>query len=144
MWKGIILKIPLRKKCSWHSTKHMRADLIVFNIFGLLSNSCGTENYTGNAFFPKSFLKQINLYTEDMADQLSAMKGNWMDPTCGHLPATSSHDTKHLVLITGPSRFKMYSMLTIRSPIKASIASSLFICSRVIIWRASIYAQHIR
>lgn len=39
---GILVKIPL-KKCSWHNTKHVRATLIMFNILGTVSNSCGIE-----------------------------------------------------------------------------------------------------
>lgn len=41
--QGILVKIPLRKKCSWHNTKHVRATLIMFNILGTVSNSCGNE-----------------------------------------------------------------------------------------------------
>ena len=53
--KGILVKIPLRKKCSWHNTEHVRATLIMFNIFGTVSDSCGIEIMVGK-FFPKRFL----------------------------------------------------------------------------------------
>ena len=57
--KDILVKIPLRKKCSWPNTKHVRAALIMFHIFGAGSNSCGTGCYSGKVFLSKRFLTQI-------------------------------------------------------------------------------------
>lgn len=48
--KDILVKIPLRKKCFGYNTKHVRATLIMFNIFGTVSNSCGIEITVGKFF----------------------------------------------------------------------------------------------
>lgn len=53
--KGIPVKMPLGKKCSWPNTKHVRATLIMFNIFGIGSNSCGFKYYRGKIFCQSGF-----------------------------------------------------------------------------------------
>lgn len=73
--KGILVKIPLRKKCSWHNTKHVRATLIMFNIFGTVSNSCGIENYSGNVF-SKVVSKANKAYTQQTSTHCSNLMWN--------------------------------------------------------------------
>lgn len=49
--KGILVKIFLRKKCFWYNIKYVRVILMMFNIFGIVLNFCGIENYSGKVFF---------------------------------------------------------------------------------------------
>lgn len=70
--KCILVRIPLRKKCFWHNTKHVRTTLIMFNIFGTVSNSCGIEITVGKFFSKVVFItskactQQICTYCYDL------------------------------------------------------------------------------
>lgn len=81
--ESILVKIPLWKKCSWHNTKRVRATLIMFNIFGTVSNSCGIENYSGKVFSEvvcktnKAYTQQTHTYCSNLMWNRRSLSPGW-------------------------------------------------------------------